>query len=233
MGFLDHSTNNIIIDAVLTDKGRELLAKNNGTFRVSHYAFADDEVDYTIIKKFGRTVGKEKIEKNTPVFEAQTASTVGLKYALTSYSDPTLTVLPYLSSTALGGNVTTENAGQQAVTITQNVTSTQLTAEQKALLQETSYQVYIDSRFLALIGLSGGTTPRTIPFSNTVIYDLTATSLGSGTELSQLTLTFQGSSTGKSLTQFQTSGLVVTTVQVTGVSTGASLNFDVTVQYTS
>ncbi len=59
MGFLDHSTNNIIIDAVLTDRGRELLAKNDGSFRVVRYAFADDEVDYTIIKKFGRTVGKE------------------------------------------------------------------------------------------------------------------------------------------------------------------------------
>ena len=78
MGFLDHSTNNIIIDDVLTDKGRERLAKNNGTFRISHYSFGDDEVDYTIIKKFGRTVGKEKIEKNTPVFEAQTISSVGL-----------------------------------------------------------------------------------------------------------------------------------------------------------
>ena len=61
MGFLDHSTNNIIIDAVLTDKGRERLARNNGTFRIVHYGFADDEVDYTLIKKFGRTVGKEKI----------------------------------------------------------------------------------------------------------------------------------------------------------------------------
>ena len=41
MGFLDHSTNNIIIDAVLTDKGRELLARNNGTFRIVHYAFGE------------------------------------------------------------------------------------------------------------------------------------------------------------------------------------------------
>ena len=49
MGFLDHSTNNIIIDAVLTDRGRELLAKNDGSFRVVRYAFADDECDYTII----------------------------------------------------------------------------------------------------------------------------------------------------------------------------------------
>ena len=64
MGFLDNSTNNIIVDAVLTDYGRELLARNDGSFSVVKFAMGDDEVDYTIIRKFGRTVGKEKIEKN-------------------------------------------------------------------------------------------------------------------------------------------------------------------------
>ena len=70
MGFLDHSTNNIIVDAVLTDFGRQQLS--NGTFNVTKFAFGDDEVDYGLIQKYGRVVGKEKIEKNTPVFEAQT-----------------------------------------------------------------------------------------------------------------------------------------------------------------
>lgn len=68
MGFLDNSTNNIIVDAVLTDLGREKLADQ--TFSIVKFAFGDDEVDYTMIKKFGRTVGKQKIELNTPVFEA-------------------------------------------------------------------------------------------------------------------------------------------------------------------
>ena len=71
MGYLDHSTNNIIVDAVLTDIGREFLARNDGSFSIVKFALGDDEVDYTMIQKFGRTVGKEKIEKNTPVFEAQ------------------------------------------------------------------------------------------------------------------------------------------------------------------
>ena len=35
MGFLDHSTNNIIIDAVLTDTGRKKLADNNGSFSIA------------------------------------------------------------------------------------------------------------------------------------------------------------------------------------------------------
>ena len=34
MGFLDHSTNNIILDAVLTDAGREALARNDGSFEI-------------------------------------------------------------------------------------------------------------------------------------------------------------------------------------------------------
>ena len=72
MGLLDQSTNNVILDAVLTDVGRELLARNDGSFNIVKFAFSDDEVDYTIIQKYGRTVGKEKIIKNTPVLEALT-----------------------------------------------------------------------------------------------------------------------------------------------------------------
>ena len=70
MGFLDHATNNIIVDAVLTDWGRQSLARNDGSFNITKFSFCDDEVDYNIIKKFGRTVGVEKVIKNTPVQEA-------------------------------------------------------------------------------------------------------------------------------------------------------------------
>ena len=76
MGFLDHSTNNIIVDAVLTDTGREFLAANRGDFKIAYFSLSDDEVDYTIIERFGRSVGKEKIIKNTPIFEAQTIGTI-------------------------------------------------------------------------------------------------------------------------------------------------------------
>ncbi len=64
MGFLDHSTNNIILDAVLTDIGRQFLAKNDGSFSIHKFALGDDEVNYNIIQKYGRVVGREKIEKN-------------------------------------------------------------------------------------------------------------------------------------------------------------------------
>ena len=80
MGFLDQSTNNIILDAVLTDLGREFLSRNDGSFNIFKFALSDDEVDYSIVTQYGRTVGKEKIEKNTPVLEALTTGNLSQKY---------------------------------------------------------------------------------------------------------------------------------------------------------
>ncbi len=86
MGFLDHSTNNIILDAVLTDLGREALSRNDGSFSIFKFAFSDEEIDYGHIVNFGSTVGKEKIEKNTPILEATTQGNLGQKYRLISLS---------------------------------------------------------------------------------------------------------------------------------------------------
>ncbi len=46
MGFLNNSI--VTVDAILTRKGRELLAKNDGSFRITQFALADDEIDYTM-----------------------------------------------------------------------------------------------------------------------------------------------------------------------------------------
>jgi len=90
MGFLDHSTNNIIVDAVLTTKGRELLANNDDSFSISFFALGDDEIDYSIITQYGRNVGKEKIEKNTPINEALTVGAQSLKYKLFDYDQTSI-----------------------------------------------------------------------------------------------------------------------------------------------
>ena len=58
--------------------------------------FADNEVDYTLLKKYGETVGREKIEKNTPIFEANTDATAYystlIDYAVGSV--PTISIDP-------------------------------------------------------------------------------------------------------------------------------------------
>jgi len=88
MGFLNHATNNIIIDAVLTERGREKLALNDGTFRISSFSFGDDEIDYSLIEKYGLAIGKEKIIKNTPIYEANPNENIALKHQCISFPNP-------------------------------------------------------------------------------------------------------------------------------------------------
>jgi|TARA_R110001599_G_scaffold97928_1_gene252151 hypothetical protein len=46
MGFLNNTT--VTVDAILTKKGRELLAQGTEAFNITKFALADDEVDYNL-----------------------------------------------------------------------------------------------------------------------------------------------------------------------------------------
>ena len=46
MGYLSNSS--VVVDAILTDKGRELLSQNNGSFQITQFSLSDDEVDYNL-----------------------------------------------------------------------------------------------------------------------------------------------------------------------------------------
>ena len=46
MGYLNNSV--ITVDAILTTKGRQALASNDGSFRITQFALADDEIDYML-----------------------------------------------------------------------------------------------------------------------------------------------------------------------------------------
>lgn len=46
MGYLNNSV--VTVDAILTKKGRELLARGDGSFKITQFALSDDEIDYTL-----------------------------------------------------------------------------------------------------------------------------------------------------------------------------------------
>ena len=46
MGYLNNTS--IVVDAILTRKGRELLARGQNEFNITHFALADDEIDYSL-----------------------------------------------------------------------------------------------------------------------------------------------------------------------------------------
>lgn len=84
MGYLNNSV--ITVDAILTTKGRELLAKNDGSFRITQFGLADDEIDYTLYNPnhpSGSAYYGQAIE-NMPLLEAFPEETQIMKYMLTT-----------------------------------------------------------------------------------------------------------------------------------------------------
>ena len=82
MGYLNNKT--VTVDAILTKKGRELLARNDGSFRITQFSLSDDEVDYLLYNPnhpSGSAFYGEAIE-NMPVIEAFPDETQDMKYKL-------------------------------------------------------------------------------------------------------------------------------------------------------
>lgn len=74
----------VIVDAILTRKGRELLAKNDGSFKITQFALSDDEIDYTLYNPnhpSGSAFYGEAIEK-MPIIEAFPDESQIMKYKL-------------------------------------------------------------------------------------------------------------------------------------------------------
>ena len=82
MGYLNNGV--VTVDAILTKKGRELLARGDGSFRITQFALADDEIDYTLYNTThpsGSAFYGEAIE-NMPLLEAFADETQIMKYKL-------------------------------------------------------------------------------------------------------------------------------------------------------
>jgi hypothetical protein len=84
MGYLNNSI--VTVDAILTRKGRELLARNDGSFRITQFALSDDEIDYTLwdpTNPLGSQYYGQAID-NMPLLEAFPDETQAMKYLLTT-----------------------------------------------------------------------------------------------------------------------------------------------------
>ena len=95
MGYLNNQV--VTVDAILTKKGRQLLAQNDGTFRITQFALADDEIDYTLYNpnnNSGSAFYGEAID-NMPLLEAFADDSQTMKYKLATLPRGTA-VLPVL-----------------------------------------------------------------------------------------------------------------------------------------
>ena len=96
MGYLNNTV--VTVDSILTDTGRQLLAQQNGQFRITQFALADDEIDYTLYNPthpsgsayYGQAI------VNMPLLEAFPQATQTMKYKLVTLPRGT-NLLPILS----------------------------------------------------------------------------------------------------------------------------------------
>jgi hypothetical protein len=200
----------VTVDAVLTTKGRELLARNDGSFRITQFALSDDEIDYTLYNPnhpSGSAYYGEAIEA-MPLLQAFVDNTQDMKYQLVTLPRGTAK-LPVLN---IGGRASISL--QQGATIVINPTTlnylgTIESVEPLGYLATVSNQNLIGSftgtgvNTTALPSLTPTPTTSGVPLSISQIgtsFTLTATSLNdifpSGTTIVTTTITFVGRNSG-------------------------------------
>lgn len=92
------SNTSVVVDAILTDVGRQLLAQNDGSFQITQFSLSDDEVDYTLYnpnQPSGSAFYGEAIE-NMPIIQAFPQANEIMKYKLVTLPRGT-SALPVIS----------------------------------------------------------------------------------------------------------------------------------------
>ena len=211
------NNNTVTIDAVLTAKGRELLARNDGSFRITQFSLADDEVDYTLYnpsQPSGSAFYGQAIEA-MPVMEAFPDDTQIMIYKLVTLPRGTAK-LPVI------------NVGYNSISLKQGATLT-ITPQTLNYLGATStfeangYAVTIaDVRYLSTFSATG------VPGSTTTPTGVTSTV---GSQLSQTIIGTSFTLTGTTINTLFGSGInqITTTLTVLGRDSGARITIPVTI----
>jgi hypothetical protein len=220
MGYLNNQV--VTIDAILTTKGRELLAKNDGSFRITQFALADDEIDYTLYNPThpsGSSFYGEAIQ-NMPLLEAFPLETQIMKYKLATLPRGTAK-LPVL------------NLGYSAVTLVQGA-SLAITPQTLNYLGNTQgfetsgYSATIsDVRLMSTFTGIGINTPAAVASNSTSTTTLgvnvSQTVIGSQINLRATTVN----------TLFGANTQLSATLTVVGLDSGARLTIPITINKTT
>jgi len=214
MGYLDNSV--VTVDAILTKKGRELMARGDGSFRVTQFALSDDEIDYTLYNTThpsGSNYYGEAIE-GMPLLEAFPDETQIMKYKLVTLPRGT-SRLPIL------------NVGYSSITLKQGAslaitpqTLNYLGANQT--FETNGYTATIaDTRVLSTFNGVGVNTPEASALNQT-------TTLGTNVSKTVIGTSINLTATNVN-TLFGTNTQLQTTVTIIGRDSGARVTIPVTI----
>jgi hypothetical protein len=218
MAILNPTT--VTVDAILTTKGRELLARNDGSFQITQFALADDEIDYTLYNPThpsGSAFYGEAIE-NVPVLEAFPNDSQIMRYKLVTLPRGT-SKLPVI------------NIGYNSIVLRQGASLT-ITPQTLNYLGSTStfeangYTATIaDSRLVSTFVGTGITSTTALSGLNTTVGTvISVTQIGTSFTLTGTTI---NTLFGSSLTQLST------TITVIGRDSGARITIPLNIQKVS
>jgi len=216
MGYLNNSV--VTVDAILTTKGRELLARNDSSFQITQFALADDEIDYTLYNPnhpSGSAYYGEAID-NMPLLEAFPSELQIMKFKLTTLPRGTAK-LPIL------------NLGYAAITLKQGAI---LAVTPQTLNYLGNDQNFETSGYSATIGdvrLLNEFTGQGIQTTSAIQANITSTQT-LGTNVSKTVVGTQFNITATTVnTLFGSNAQLRTTLTVTGLDSGARLTIPVTI----
>ena len=216
MGYLNNSV--ITVDAILTKKGREAIAKNDSSFQITQFAFADDEIDYTLYNPThpsGSAYYGQALD-NMPLLEAFPDEQQIMKYKLTTLPRGTAK-LPVL------------DLGYAAITLKQGA---QLSITPQTLNYLGNTQAFETGGYSATIGdvrLLSNYQGLGIQSEAALQSNVTSTST-IGTNVSKTVIGTQFNLTATNVnTLFGTQSQLRTTITVIGLDSGARLSIPVTI----
>ena len=216
MAILNPTT--VTVDAILTTKGRELLARNDGSFQITQFSLADDEIDYTLYNPnhpSGSAFYGEAIE-NTPIIQAFPNDTQIMRYKLVTLPRGT-SRLPVIS---LGYNTITLKQGASLTLTPQTLNYLGATSTFEA----NGYVATISD--IRLVSSFQGTGITTTQVGNQSLNTTTGAVLSKSTIGTSFTLTGTTVNTlfGTSLTTLST------TITVIGRDSGARITIPINIQ---
>jgi hypothetical protein len=218
MGYLNNSV--ITVDAILTKKGREALARNDGSFRITQFALSDDEIDYTLFNPThpsGSAFYGEAID-GMPLLEAFPDDQQIMKYKLATLPRGTAK-LPIL------------NLGYDAITLKQgaslSITPQTLNYLDNVSTFETSGYVatIADIRLLSSFEGLGINTESALSQNSTSTIGTNVSKTIIGTQINLRATTIN--------TLFGSNSQLRTTLTVIGLDSGARITIPVTINKTT
>lgn len=230
MAFIDRS-GDIIVDAVLTDLGRQKLARNDGSFRIVGYVFGDDEIDYSL---FNPSTGSNYVDQeilNTPIFEANISEKLNVNYPLITITTPTLKYLPRLTADSLAVSIGEEKGLSSGISLRFFQDTNQNAKMVPVEIQDSAFRVEMNNDFLSVEGES----PVDITPNGTAIYILQRDpQLIQSTAGSQVSFKIRPQSLNGSVWNIHGSGAapnrtLSTKVKATGITSGLSAHVSVTI----